>query len=163
MWRLLFAAEHSSRATRASVVAAMCGLSSCGSQASGHRLSSHGAQVLRDVFDLLGPGIEPMSLALPGDFLPLSHHQEASVLFCIYPEVAFLIIWPFYFKIFEKAARLFSRVSASFYLPTRSAQGPSVALTNTCYFLPRASLRGDEIVLKVNGVLHPVQVGIGGG
>ena len=55
--------------TRASVVAA-CELSSCGSQALEHRLSSCGtrAQLLRGMWDLPGPGLEPVSPALAGRF-----------------------------------------------------------------------------------------------
>ena len=55
---------------RASVVAAR-GLSSCGSQALQHRLSSCGerAQLLRGMWDLPGPGLKPMSPALASGFL----------------------------------------------------------------------------------------------
>ena len=54
----------------ASVVAAH-GLSSCGSRALELRLSSCGAwaYLLRGMWDLPGPGIEPMSPALAGGFL----------------------------------------------------------------------------------------------
>ena len=54
----------------ASVVVA-CRLSSCGSRALECRLSSCGtwAQLLRSMWDLPGPGMEPMSPALPGGFL----------------------------------------------------------------------------------------------
>ena len=54
----------------ASVVVAL-GLSSCGSQALQCRLSSCGTQtqLLRGLWDLPGPGIEPMSPALAGGFL----------------------------------------------------------------------------------------------
>ena len=47
------------------------GLSSCDSQALEHRPSSCGtwAQLLCSMWDLLGPGLEPMSLALVGGFL----------------------------------------------------------------------------------------------
>ena len=56
--------------TRASLVVAH-GLSSCGSQALEHRLSSCGAQaqLLRGMWDLPGPGLEPVSPALAGGFL----------------------------------------------------------------------------------------------
>ena len=56
--------------TRASVVVA-CGLSSCGSRALEHRLRSCGAraQLLRSMWDLPGPGLEPVSPALAGRFL----------------------------------------------------------------------------------------------
>ena len=55
---------------RTSVVVAR-GLSSCGSWALEHRLSSCGAraQLLRGMWDLPGPGLEPMSPALAGRFL----------------------------------------------------------------------------------------------
>ena len=54
----------------ASVVVAR-GLSSCGSQVLEQRLSSCGARasLLRGVWDLPGPGIEPVFLALAGRFL----------------------------------------------------------------------------------------------
>ena len=55
---------------RASVVVA-CRLGSCGSRALEHRLSSCGAraQLLRGMWDLPGPGLEPVSPALAGGFL----------------------------------------------------------------------------------------------
>ena len=55
---------------RSSVVVA-CGLSSCGSWAPERRLSSYGAQaqVLCGMWDLPGPGLEPVSPALAGRFL----------------------------------------------------------------------------------------------
>ena len=55
---------------RASVVVAH-GLSSCGSRALECRLSSCGswAQLLHGMWDLPGPGLEPMSPALAGGFL----------------------------------------------------------------------------------------------
>ena len=54
----------------ASVVAAR-GLSSCGLQALECRLSSRGARalLLHGMWDLPGPGIEPVSPALAGGFL----------------------------------------------------------------------------------------------
>ena len=54
----------------ASVVVAH-GLSSCGLWALEHRLSSCGtrAQLLRGMWDLPGPGLEPVSPALAGGFL----------------------------------------------------------------------------------------------
>ena len=54
---------------RASVVSA-CGLSSCGSWALEHRLNSFGAraQLLHSMWNLSGPGIEPVSPALAGRF-----------------------------------------------------------------------------------------------
>ena len=55
---------------RASVVVAR-GLSSCGSRALEHRLSSCGARayLLHGMWDLPGPGLEPVSPALAGGFL----------------------------------------------------------------------------------------------
>ena len=48
-----------------------CGLSSCSSQALEHRLSGCGsrAQLFRGMWDLPGPGLEPVSPALAGGFL----------------------------------------------------------------------------------------------
>ena len=69
--RLLIAVASRCRAqalgARASVVVA-CGLSSCGSRALEHRLSSCSAraQLLRGMWDLPGPGLEPVSPALAG-------------------------------------------------------------------------------------------------
>ena len=56
--------------TWASVVVA-CGLSSCGLRALEYRLSSCGARawLLRGMWDLPGPGLEPVSPALAGGFL----------------------------------------------------------------------------------------------
>ena len=67
-WGLLFVAvasvvaEHGLQAR---------GLSSCGSRALEHRLSSCGAraQLLHRMSDLPGPGLEPVSPALAGGFL----------------------------------------------------------------------------------------------
>ena len=55
---------------RASVVVA-CGLRTCGSRALERRLSSCGARalLLRGMWDLPGPGLEPVSPALAGRFL----------------------------------------------------------------------------------------------
>ena len=55
---------------QASIVVAR-GLSSCGSRALGRRLSSCGtrAQLLRGMWDLPGPGLEPVSPALADRFL----------------------------------------------------------------------------------------------
>ena len=57
---------------RASVVVAHR-LSSCGTWALEHRLSSSGAwpELLRGMWDLPGPGIEPVSPALAGRFLTI--------------------------------------------------------------------------------------------
>ena len=67
-WLLLLRSTGSRRA--GSVVVAH-GVSSCGSCAVEHRLSSCGAraQSLHGIWDLPGPGLEPMSPALAGGFL----------------------------------------------------------------------------------------------
>ena len=67
-WLLLL--QSMALGAQASVVAAR-GLSSCGSQALERRLSSCGAQaqLLRGMWDLPGPGLEPVSPALAGGFL----------------------------------------------------------------------------------------------
>ena len=64
---------------RASVVAAR-GLSSFGPRALEHRLSSCGAQaeLLRGMWDLPGPGIEPVSPALAGGFLTTTPPGKSS-------------------------------------------------------------------------------------
>ena len=70
--RLPFAAVRGLLTAVASLVAEhgllACGLSSCGSWAPEHRLSSCGTQVhlLRGTWDLPGPGLEPGSPALAG-------------------------------------------------------------------------------------------------
>ena len=63
-------AEHGPQSTRASVVVVRR-LSSCGVQALERRLSSCGAwaQLLHGMWDLPGPGMEPVSPALAGGFL----------------------------------------------------------------------------------------------
>ena len=64
---------------------AACGLSSCGSQALERRLSSCGAQayLLRGMWDLPGPGIEPVSPALAGGFLTTVSTREVPGLLSI--------------------------------------------------------------------------------
>ena len=59
------------------------GLSSCGSQALEHRLSSCGAraQLLRSMWDLPGPGLEPMSPALAGGLLTTAPPGKPSLWF----------------------------------------------------------------------------------
>ena len=66
--------------TRASVVVAR-GLSSCGSQALERRLSSCGAwaYLLRGMWDLPGPGLKPVSLALAGGFLTTAPSGKSPV------------------------------------------------------------------------------------
>ena len=61
-------------------VVAVCGLSSCGSQALERRLSSCGAQALLlcGMWDLPGPGLEPMCPALAGGFLTTAPPGKSS-------------------------------------------------------------------------------------
>ena len=68
--------------TRASVVVAR-GLSSCGSRALECRLSSCGAQaqLLRSMWDLPRPGLEPVSPALAGGFSATAPPGKPSFLF----------------------------------------------------------------------------------
>ena len=63
-------AEHGLLGAQISVVVALR-LSSCGSRALEHRLSSCGAwaSLLHGMWDLPGPGLEPVSPALAGGFL----------------------------------------------------------------------------------------------
>ena len=70
--------------SRASVVVAR-GLSSCGLRALEHSLSSCGAQalLLRGMWDLPRPGIEPMSPALAGRFLTTAPPGKSHSL-CLY-------------------------------------------------------------------------------
>ena len=73
---------------QASVVMA-CELSSCGSRALECRLSSCGAraQLLRGMWDLPGPGLEPMSPALAGGFLttaPPGKAHSVILLMCVH-------------------------------------------------------------------------------
>ena len=74
-WGLLFVAVRGLLIAVASLVAEhrlqVHGLSSCGSWALEHRLSSCGtwAQLLRSMWDLPRPGIQPASPALAGGFL----------------------------------------------------------------------------------------------
>ena len=64
-------------------VAVACGLSSCGSRALECRLSSCGAraQLLRGMWDLPGPGIEPMSPELAGGFLTTAPPGKPEIFF----------------------------------------------------------------------------------
>ena len=59
------------------------GLSSCGSQALERRLSSCGSrvQLLRGMWDLPGPGIEPVSSALAGGFLTTAPPGKSYMVF----------------------------------------------------------------------------------
>ena len=63
--------------TQTSIVA-IPGLSSCGSPALEHRLSSFGAwaELLCGMWDLSGPGIEPMSSALAGRFFTTEPQEK---------------------------------------------------------------------------------------
>ena len=76
-WLLLLRSTGSRRA----------GFSSCGTRALAHRLSSCGARAsaLRAMWDLPGPGIEPMSPALAGGFLTTAAPGKSLCAFkCIY-------------------------------------------------------------------------------
>ena len=79
----------------ASVVVAH-GLRCYGSQAPEHRLSSCGvrAQLLHDMWDLPGTGIKPVSPALAGGPLPLSHQgsQNSDVLRAVHLNTVWLHI-----------------------------------------------------------------------
>ena len=70
-------AEHGLQGMWASVSAAH-GLSSCGSRAPGHRLNSCSmrALLLPSMWDLPGPGIEPVSPALAGGFLTAEPQEK---------------------------------------------------------------------------------------
>ena len=70
--------------TRTSVVGA-CRLSSCGLQALEHRLSSCGARasLLCGMWDLPGPGLEPVSPALAGGFLTTVPPGKSLVVFSL--------------------------------------------------------------------------------
>ena len=70
LWCAGFCCGAQAVGTWASVVVA-CGLSSCGLRALEHRLSSCGAQaqLLHGMWDLPGPGLQPVSPALAGGFL----------------------------------------------------------------------------------------------
>ena len=67
-WLLLYT-EHRLQGVQASVVA-IYGFSSCGSWALEHRLNSYGewVQLLHSMWDILRPGIEPISSALASRF-----------------------------------------------------------------------------------------------
>ena len=68
--------------TRAAVVVALR-LSSCGSRALEHRLSSCAAraQLLHSMWDRPGPGLEPMSPALEGGFLTTAQGSPQKEIF----------------------------------------------------------------------------------
>ena len=101
----LWCAGFSSCGARASVVE-VCGLSSCGAWALGctsfsscgawaleHRISSCGtrAQLLHGMWDLPGPGIEPMSPALAGGFLTIAPPGKSFPFLFLF---LFLFLWP---------------------------------------------------------------------
>ena len=72
------------------------GFSSCGAQTLDNRLSSCGAraQLLRGLWDLPGPGLEPVSPALAGGFLTTAPPGKPStIVFSIsIPNVAWNIL-----------------------------------------------------------------------
>ena len=76
---------------QASVVVAR-GFSSCGSRALERRLSSCGTQVslLRGMWDLPGPGLEPVSPALAGGFLTTAPPGKS---WCLTFKILFLQAW----------------------------------------------------------------------
>ena len=61
------------------------GFSSCGSQALERRLSScsTGTQLLRSMWDLSGPGLEPMSPILAGGFLTTAPPGKPGILYLL--------------------------------------------------------------------------------
>ena len=75
-------AEHQLKGTRASVAAAH-GLSSCSFWDLEHGLNTCGAQayLLHGMWDLPGPGIEPVSLHWKANSLPLSHQGNPRLSF----------------------------------------------------------------------------------
>ena len=77
---------------RASVVVAH-GLCSCGLRALERRLSSCGAraQLLRGMWDLSGPGLEPVSPALAGGFLTTAPPGKSYIVFLFYGYETYLI------------------------------------------------------------------------
>ena len=77
-------AEHRLLATWASGVAAR-GLGSCGSRALGHRLNSWDARIklLRGMWGLPGPGIEPVSSALAGGFFSTEPPRKPQLSCCL--------------------------------------------------------------------------------
>ena len=82
---------------RASVVVA-CGLSSCGSRALERRLSSCGAraQLLHGMWDLPGPGLEPVSPALAGGFLTTAPPGKShNIHFCLNQSPELFSVLPF--------------------------------------------------------------------
>ena len=74
-----FVSGHRPQSARAPLVAA-CGLGTCGLQALGRRLGSCGAwaYLLHGMWDLLGPGVEPVSSALAGGFPTTGPPGESS-------------------------------------------------------------------------------------
>ena len=99
---LLLLQSTASRCSGSVVVAR--GLSSCGSWAPEHRLSSCGtrASLLHGMWDLPGPGLEPMSPALAGGFLTAAPPGKPQVLLK-YPlsvkhKVMFLVEFTFWLK-----------------------------------------------------------------
>ena len=84
----LFVAVHGLLIAVASLVAEhglqACSLSSCGSQAPECRLSSRGARasLLCGMWDLPGPGLEPVSPVLAGGFLTTAPPGKPYILKC---------------------------------------------------------------------------------
>ena len=70
-------------------------VTSCDSQALQHRLNNCGlrAELLQGMWDLSGPGMEPVSPALLGRFLPLSHQGSPDNRFCFSGSCGVVCIW----------------------------------------------------------------------
>ena len=106
-----FIGEHRLQGVQPSVFLAH-GLTSCGSWALGHRLSSCGAraQLLRGIWDLLGSGIEPMSPSLAGGFFttepPGKPPKFLLTTLCSFP-ISRLFPHPHHFFLDDKMPTLF--------------------------------------------------------
>ena len=99
--------------TWASVVVA-CGLSSCGLRALERRLSSCGAwaSLLYSMWDLPGPGLEPVSPALAGGFLTTVWPGKPLIGALFHWHLKWLLISKYLLTFFY----LFSACSCSYYL-----------------------------------------------
>ena len=118
----------------ASVVVAR-GLSSCGSQALECRLSSRGtwAYLLHGMWDLPGPGLEPVSPALAGGFLttaPPGKSNISSLKSCLFKAIL-VFICTLYIE--TMILRLFLS-SKGYYIIFRNEEGTNL-LENRCYYM----------------------------
>ena len=86
--------EHGPKGTWASVVV-VCGLNSCGSWALESGLSNCGARtwLLRSMWVLPGSGIEPISPALVGRFLPLDHQGSPENYTSLNTKITLKTLW----------------------------------------------------------------------